>query len=102
MAHADELLVPSGIIAVVGFALHYATASTFARKSGSLVDVSQEMVALGFANLVGGVFLARPLAPHCGSPPRTPPRTHFARTSHPAVLLKYSMSSYQISGAETV
>ena len=48
MAHADELLVPSGIIAVVGFALHYATASTFARKSGSQASALKHQLPLTF------------------------------------------------------
>ena len=50
------------VVAVVSIALCIATAKTFADKNGYEIDTNQELLALGIANLVGGVFQCYPAA----------------------------------------
>ena len=50
------------MVAAVSIALCIATAKTFAQKNGYEVDCNQELLALGIANLVGGMFQCYPAA----------------------------------------
>ena len=54
-ANVDLLIVPSLVIAIVGFALSMATAKALAGSKASLVSANQELLALGLAN-IGGTF----------------------------------------------
>ncbi|XP_021573275.1 solute carrier family 26 member 6 [Carlito syrichta] len=49
-------------IAVVGFAIAISLGKIFALKHGYRVDSNQELVALGFSNLIGGIFQCFPVS----------------------------------------
>ncbi|KAM5315154.1 solute carrier family 26 member 6 isoform 4-T4 [Glossophaga mutica] len=49
-------------IAVVGFAIAISLGKIFALRHGYRVDGNQELVALGFCNLVGGIFQCFPVS----------------------------------------
>ncbi len=62
VSSAGDTLEGSIVVAVVSIALCIATAKTFADKNGYEIDTNQELLALGVANLVGGVFQCYPAA----------------------------------------
>ncbi|TKS77285.1 Prestin Solute carrier family 26 member 5 [Collichthys lucidus] len=51
-----ELFVPALSLALVGFSFHSALGSVFAHKHGYCVNLSQELLALGLCNAIGGMF----------------------------------------------
>lgn len=59
---ARDLLPTALAIALVGFLESIAIAKSFAAKNGSTIDPSQELVALGLANMVGSFFRSFPAA----------------------------------------
>ncbi len=69
--HADivPVLLGSVAVALVSFADTSVLSRTYAAKSGSFVDPNQEMVGLGVANLVAGLFQGFPVS---ASASRTP------------------------------
>lgn len=56
----SDLLVPTLVISLVGYALSMATSKTFAEKNGYEVNANQELFALGMANLIGGFAMGYP------------------------------------------
>ncbi|KAM9855514.1 solute carrier family 26 member 6 [Aulostomus maculatus] len=56
LSQARELFVPALSIALVGFSCLTAIGSVFANKHGYHVDSSQELLALGLCNTIGGIF----------------------------------------------
>lgn len=56
-----ELLPTAVAISLVGFMESISVAKAFAKKNGYDVDADQELVGLGAANLVGGVFSGYPV-----------------------------------------
>lgn len=69
--HADivPVLLGSVAVALVSFADTSVLSRTYAARSGSFVDPNQEMVGLGVANLVAGLFQGFPVS---ASASRTP------------------------------
>jgi SulP family sulfate permease len=59
---AQDLLPIALAIALVGYMESIAVAKSFAAKNGERIDPSQELTALGVANLVGSFFLSYPAA----------------------------------------
>ncbi|GBG32394.1 Sulfate transporter [Hondaea fermentalgiana] len=57
---AGELLVPTIVISIVGYALSMATSKTFATKNNYDISSNQELLALGMANFIGGMFNGHP------------------------------------------
>ncbi|XP_070695156.1 solute carrier family 26 member 6-like [Pempheris klunzingeri] len=56
LSQARELLIPALSVALVGFSFHSAMGSVFAHKHGYRVDPSQDLLALGLCNTIGGMF----------------------------------------------
>ncbi|XP_076597642.1 solute carrier family 26 member 6 [Chaetodon auriga] len=56
LSQATELLIPALSLALVGFSFHSALGSVFAHKHSYSVDSSQELLALGLCNTIGGMF----------------------------------------------
>ncbi|KAE8293228.1 Solute carrier family 26 member 6 [Larimichthys crocea] len=56
LSQVRELFVPALSLALVGFSFHSALGSVFAHKHGYCVDLSQELLALGLCNAIGGMF----------------------------------------------
>lgn len=54
--------MPAAIIALIGYVESIAVARKLAERGGYAVDASQELVAFGFANMVGSVTSAYPVA----------------------------------------
>lgn len=59
---AQDLLPIALAIALVGYMESIAVAKSFAAKNGERIEPSQELTALGVANLVGSFFLSYPAA----------------------------------------
>lgn len=57
----EQLGVRSVIVALVGFLEAIAIGMAFGRKHGYRPDASQELVALGTANIIGSFFLSMPV-----------------------------------------
>jgi len=55
-----ELLVPTVVISIVGYALSMATSKTFSAKNNYEVSSNQELFALGLSNLAAGFFNGYP------------------------------------------
>ncbi|XP_041858950.1 solute carrier family 26 member 6 [Melanotaenia boesemani] len=51
-----ELFIPALSVALVGFSFLTAMGSVFAHKHGYQVDTSQDLLALGLCNTIGGMF----------------------------------------------
>lgn len=51
-----SLITKASIIAFIGFLESFAVAKAFASKSNNRVDVDQELVGQGFANIASGIF----------------------------------------------
>ncbi|CAO3614120.1 unnamed protein product [Mucor hiemalis] len=68
--HADikAIIVNAAIITIIGFVESIAAAKSFARKHNYFVSANRELVALGIANVFGGLFQA---FPSFGSFPRS-------------------------------
>ena len=60
MAEIDALLPTALAIGLVGFMESIAVAKAFASKHRYEVDANQELIGLGLANLIGGLFQAYP------------------------------------------
>lgn len=60
--HADikAIIVNAAIITIIGFVESIAAAKTFARKHTYFVSANRELVALGIANIFGGMFQSFP------------------------------------------
>lgn len=58
--HTEDLISGSLIIAIVGFIESVVCAKKFADKNGYSISDNRELVALGMANTLGGVFGAYP------------------------------------------
>ncbi|KAI7855966.1 sulfate transporter family-domain-containing protein [Circinella umbellata] len=58
--HLKDLLVTSAMISVIGFVESVVIAKKFSSKHNYLVSANRELVALGAANIVGGLFNALP------------------------------------------
>ncbi|KAG7226965.1 hypothetical protein INR49_022279 [Caranx melampygus] len=56
LSQVRQLFLPSLSVALVGFSFLSALGSVFANKHGYHVDPSQELLALGLCNSIGGVF----------------------------------------------
>ena len=56
-----DLLLPAGVIAIVGFAEPTAIARTFSKEDGSIWDPNKEFVSQGIANLVSAFSNAFPV-----------------------------------------
>ncbi|XP_029993862.1 solute carrier family 26 member 6 [Sphaeramia orbicularis] len=56
LSRITELSVPALSVALVGFSFLSAMGSVFAHKHGYRVDSSQDLLALGLCNAVGGMF----------------------------------------------
>ncbi|KAM8862631.1 solute carrier family 26 member 6 isoform 2-T2 [Spinachia spinachia] len=56
LSQARELFLPALSVALVGFSFLSALGSVFANKHGYHVDSSQDLLALGLCNTVGGMF----------------------------------------------
>ncbi|XP_041802712.1 solute carrier family 26 member 6 [Chelmon rostratus] len=56
LSQATDLFIPALSLALVGFSFHSALGSVFAHKHGYRVDSSQELLALGLCNTIGGMF----------------------------------------------
>jgi MFS superfamily sulfate permease-like transporter len=59
-SHWPELLHGSAVVTIVGFSLVIATGKTFAEKHGYEVDPNQELLAVGTANILGGLVCCYP------------------------------------------
>lgn len=59
-ADIKVIIVNAAIITIIGFVESIAAAKTFARKHNYFVSANRELVALGMANIFGGVFQAFP------------------------------------------
>ena len=59
-ADIKAIIVNAAIITIIGFVESIAAAKTFARKHNYFVSANRELVALGIANVFGGVFKAFP------------------------------------------
>ena len=57
-----DLFLPAAAFGLIAFADTVATVRTFARKHGYEVDANRELVALGSANLVGGLMSGFPIS----------------------------------------
>jgi SulP family sulfate permease len=60
LGFADDVFPAALGIALIGFTESIASARAFRRKADPPVDANRELVALGSANLAGGIFLAYP------------------------------------------
>lgn len=58
--HLKDLLVTSAMIAVFGFVESIAIAKTYSSKHNYSVSANRELVALGIANIFGGLFQGIP------------------------------------------
>ena len=58
---ARRLALPAASVALIGFVEDVAIAKSFARKGRYSIDPSQELVALGACNVLGGIFHAMPV-----------------------------------------
>ncbi|XP_068453306.1 solute carrier family 26 member 6 [Clinocottus analis] len=56
LSQARELFIPALSVALVGFSFLSAMGSVFAHKHGYHVDSSQDLLALGLCNTIGGMF----------------------------------------------
>ncbi|KAL6119962.1 uncharacterized protein ACO6RY_04417 [Pungitius sinensis] len=56
LSQARELFIPALSVALVGFSFLSALGSVFANKHGYHVDSSQDLLALGLCNTIGGMF----------------------------------------------
>ncbi|XP_071331325.1 solute carrier family 26 member 6 isoform X2 [Trachinotus anak] len=56
LSQARELFFPALSVALVGFSFLSAMGSVFAHKHGYRVDPSQDLLALGLCNAIGGMF----------------------------------------------
>uniref|UniRef100_A0A8D3AF27 Solute carrier family 26 member 6 n=1 Tax=Scophthalmus maximus TaxID=52904 RepID=A0A8D3AF27_SCOMX len=56
LSQARELFLPALSVALVGFSFLSAMGSVFAHKHGYSVDPSQDLLALGLSNTIGGMF----------------------------------------------
>ncbi|XP_051280438.1 prestin-like isoform X2 [Dicentrarchus labrax] len=56
LSQARQLFIPALSVALVGFSFLSAMGSMFAHKHGYRVDPSQELLALGLCNTIGGMF----------------------------------------------
>ncbi|XP_029363359.1 solute carrier family 26 member 6 [Echeneis naucrates] len=56
LSQIKKLFLPALSLALVGFSFLTAIGSVFANKHGYQVDPSQELLALGLCNTIGGVF----------------------------------------------
>ncbi|KAM7412294.1 hypothetical protein PAMA_021987 [Pampus argenteus] len=56
LSQARELFIPALSAALVGFSFLSAIGSVFAHKHGYHVDSSQDLLALGLCNTIGGLF----------------------------------------------
>ncbi|XP_054464391.1 solute carrier family 26 member 6 [Anoplopoma fimbria] len=56
LSQTRELFIPALSVALVGFSFLSAMGSVFAHKHGYHVDSSQDLLALGLCNTIGGMF----------------------------------------------
>nr|XP_046253625.1 solute carrier family 26 member 6-like isoform X2 [Scatophagus argus] len=56
LSQARELFIPSLSLALVGFTFHSVFGSMFAHKHNYILDLRQELLALGLCNTIGGTF----------------------------------------------
>jgi sulfate permease, SulP family len=61
-AHVPEILIASLALVLIGFSQTAGDARTFATRHGYRVDIDQESVAQGMANLGAGVFQGMPVS----------------------------------------
>lgn len=57
-----RLLAPATVIALVSFAETYSVGKAISSETGQKIDVNQEFVGQGLANLVGGLFQCYPVS----------------------------------------
>ncbi|XP_063319700.1 prestin-like [Pelmatolapia mariae] len=56
LSQSRELFIPALSLALIGFSFLSAMGSVFANKHGYCVDPSQDLLALGLCNTIGGMF----------------------------------------------